>query len=125
MTEDKVKVKLNIKGIDVEIECAPSQLNEAIKRILDTLGEVDTGATTDFRPLTCKEAVEKLWMEGWFQSNRRLGEVWSELSRRGYNYDRSAISHALNALVREGKLTRMGRARKYQYVQKIPYKIRQ
>jgi len=125
MAEEKIKVRLNVKGIEVEIECLPSQLNEAIKNVLESFGEVGSETTTDFRPLTCKEAVEKLWMEGWFKNSRRLGEVWNELSRRGYNYDRSAISHALNSLVREGKLTRMGRARKYQYIQKVPSKIRQ
>lgn len=125
MESEKIKVKMNIKGMDIEIECLPSQLNDAIKSILETFGDITSESPTEFRPLTCKEAVEKLWIEGWFKDSRRLGEVWSELSRRGYNYDRSAISHALNALVREGKLTRMGRARKYHYIQKIPSKIKQ
>ena len=125
MDSEKIRVKLNVKGIDIEIECLPNQLNDAIKSILETFGDVSSESTSEFRPLTCKEAVEKLWMEGWFENSRRLGEVWGELSRRGYNYDRSAISHALNALVKEGKLTRMGKARKYHYIQKIPSKIKQ
>ncbi len=125
MRDEKIKVKMNIKGIEVEIECLPSQLNQAIKNIVESLGGATTEEDTEFRPLTCKEAVEKLWMEGWFSNPRKLGEVWSELSRRGFNYDRSAISHALKSLVKEGKLTRMGKTRRYSYVQKIPSKIKQ
>jgi|Deesub1362A_J573_1020465.scaffolds.fasta_scaffold00001_486 hypothetical protein len=128
MTEDrKIRVKLNIGGVEVEIECLPEQLNEAITTVVKTVEGITPakeGDREEFYALTCKEAVEKLWREGWFEKPRKLGEIWDELSRRGYNYDRSAISHALLSLVKEGKLSRIGKARKYQYIQKIPYHVK-
>ncbi|MEM0030132.1 MAG: hypothetical protein QW572_02320 [Candidatus Nitrosocaldus sp.] len=69
---------------------------------------------------TCKGLIEKLWQEGWFITERNLGEVHEELARLGYNYDRTAVSHALTDLVREGILSRIGSARTYRYVQKRP-----
>ncbi len=69
---------------------------------------------------TCKGLIEKLWHEGWFSNERNLGEVHEELARLGYNYDRTAVSHALTDLVREGVLSRIGSARTYRYVQKRP-----
>ena len=128
MTEDrKIRVKLNIGGVEVEIECLPEQLNEAITTVVKTVEGITPtkeGEREEFYALTCKEAVEKLWREGWFEKPRKLGEIWDELSRRGYNYDRSAISHALLSLVKEGKLSRIGKARKYRYIQKIPYHVK-
>jgi len=49
-----------------------------------------------------------------------LGEVHEELSRRGYNYDRTAVSHSLTDMVRESILTRVGTMRNYRYIQKRP-----
>ena len=42
------------------------------------------------------------------------------LSRRGFNYDRTAVSHSLTDMVRENILTRKGTMRNYQYIQKKP-----
>ena len=55
-----------------------------------------------------------------FTSERNLADVHEELSRRGYNYDRTAVSHSLTDMVREGILTRVGSMRAYRYVQKRP-----
>ena len=126
--DDKIKVKLNVKGINIEMECSPDQLGDAIKSIIDNIGSKPiikvSEAGDEFRNImTCREAVELLWKRGWFKRERRLSEVWRMLSSIGYNFDRSAISHALKTLVREGKLTRMGKARKYTYIQKIPSTI--
>ena len=124
--EDKVRVKINIGNMDIEVECSPDQLKNTISTIMETVNEIKSSSKEEkdeFYASTCKEAVEKLWKEDWFNRPRKLGEIWDELSRRGYNYDRSAISHALLSLVKEGKLSRVGRTRKYQYIQKIPYKI--
>ena len=123
-SENKVKVKINIGDMDIEVECTPDQLRETINTIMETVSNIKpVSKEEEFYASTCKEAVEKLWREDWFSKPRKLGEIWDELSRRGYNYDRSAISHALLSLVKEGKLSRVGRTRKYQYIQKIPYKI--
>jgi hypothetical protein len=70
--------------------------------------------------MTCRGLLENLWLEGHFVSERSLGEVHEELSRRGYNYDRTAVSHSLTDMVRENILTRIGTMRNYRYIQKRP-----
>ena len=70
--------------------------------------------------MTCRGLLESLWLEGYFGSERSLGEVHEELSRRGYNYDRTAVSHSLTDMVRENILTRTGTMRNYRYIQKKP-----
>ncbi len=70
---------------------------------------------------TCRGLLEKLWYEGYFVAEKLLGEVHEELSRLGYNYDRTAVSHSLTDMVREGILTRVGTMRNYRYLQKKPY----
>ena len=69
---------------------------------------------------TCRAILEKLWYEGYFVTEKPLGEVHEELSRRGYNYDRTAVSHSLTDMVRESILTRIGTMRTYRYTQKRP-----
>jgi hypothetical protein len=69
---------------------------------------------------TCRGLLETLWYEGYFGIEKPLGEVHEELSRRGYNYDRTAVSHSLTDMVRESILTRIGTMRNYRYVQKRP-----
>jgi hypothetical protein len=70
--------------------------------------------------ITCRGLLEKLWSEEHFVNERTLGEVHEELSRRGYNYDRTAVSHSLTDMVRENILTRIGTMRNYRYIQKRP-----
>ncbi|MGA8404803.1 MAG: hypothetical protein WB664_08300, partial [Nitrososphaeraceae archaeon] len=49
---------------------------------------------------------------------RQLGQIHEEISRRGYNYDRTAVSHSLTDMVRERTLVRVGTIRNYRYIQK-------
>jgi hypothetical protein len=70
--------------------------------------------------ITCRGLLESFWFEGHFVSERSLGEVHEELSRRGFNYDRTAVSHSLTDMVRENILTRIGTMRNYRYIQKRP-----
>jgi hypothetical protein len=70
--------------------------------------------------VTCRGLLENLWFEGHFVSERSLGEIHEEFSRRGYNYDRTAVSHSLTDMVRENILTRIGTMRNYRYIQKRP-----
>ena len=69
---------------------------------------------------TCRGILEKLWYEGYFEIEKPLGEIHEEISRRGYNYDRTAVSHSLTDMVRESILTRIGTMRSYRYAQKRP-----
>jgi hypothetical protein len=70
--------------------------------------------------MTCRGLLESLWTDGYFSSEKSLGEVHEELSRKGYNYDRTAVSHSLTDMVRENILTRSGTMRNYRYLQKRP-----
>jgi hypothetical protein len=106
-----------------------SQL-DALRREIDSLktrpiaelipeGQQQQKVTTK-TGITCRGLLENLWVEGHFDSERSLGEVHEELSRRGYNYDRTAVSHSLTDMVRENILTRIGTMRNYRYIQKRP-----
>jgi hypothetical protein len=70
--------------------------------------------------MTCRGLLDSLWQEGYFSAERALGEVHEELGRRGYNYDRTAVSHSLADMVRETILTRTGTMRNFRYIQKRP-----
>jgi len=130
MTEDTnppIRLKMKVGNLEFEIECQEDQLEEAVKRILSTVTAYSKEPIiVPERPLpspraeTCKSLIQKLWSEGWFASPRGLGEVHSEMARRGFHYDRTAVAHALVDLVKDGLLTREGRPRRYRYAQKRP-----
>jgi BMFP domain-containing protein YqiC len=114
------------KMIEPEVQ---SQI-DALRREIDSLktrpiaelvpeGQQQQKVTTK-SGMTCRGLLENLWFEGHFVSERSLGEVHEELSRRGYNYDRTAVSHSLTDMVRENILTRIGTMRNYRYIQKRP-----
>ena len=126
MKDKKIRIKINIKGVEVEVEAEPDQIKEVISNVIEGIESTNISAEereVEFFAASCKEAVENLWKEGWFKKPRKLSDVYEELSRRGFNFDRSAISHALSSLTKDGILTRMGRERRYEYIQKIPYTI--
>jgi hypothetical protein len=125
--EGNVKIKLRVSGIEVEVECGEGQVEKAVQDVLRGIrrmgklkSTVEAARRPEVIPTTCKDIIEELWSEGWFSEPRSLGDVSDELARRGYHYARSAVSHALLDMTREGKFSRMGRERKYRYVQKIP-----
>lgn len=70
--------------------------------------------------MTCRGLLETLWLDEYFASERSLGDVHEELARKGYNYDRTAVSHSLTDMVRENIMTRNGTMRNYRYIQKRP-----
>ena len=122
-----VRVKMKIGEVEFEIECEEDQLQPTIDKILSTVVEklrdlpvMSERPAQTVRAETCKGVIQKLWDEGWFSMARGLGDVHSELARRGFHYDRTAVAHALIDLVKEGILTRRGRPRRYQYTQKRP-----
>ena len=124
-----IKVKMKIGEIEFEIEAQPSQIQTAVNQILSTVTEraknLNLGQTTERqapipRAETCKGVIQKLWEENWFSEPKGLDDVHSELARRGFHYDRTAVAHALVDLVKENILTRIGKPRRYQYAQKRP-----
>ncbi|MCW3995795.1 MAG: hypothetical protein NWE98_06565 [Candidatus Bathyarchaeota archaeon] len=124
-----IRVKMKIGEIEFEIEAQPDQIQTAVDRILSTVTErlKNTSFTqTTERPSslpraeTCRGIIQKLWEENWFGEPKSLDEVHSELARRGFHYDRTAVAHALVDLVKDNILTRIGKPRRYQYAQKRP-----
>jgi len=124
--EKPIRVKMKVGTVEFEIEGTVDQANEAVGKFLATVTEKlkETPLITERETApsreTCKVIIQRLWEEGWFSSGRGLGEVHSEMARRGFHYDRTAVAHALIDLVKDGVLNREGRPRRYQYVQKRP-----
>ncbi len=119
---NRVKVKLNVGGVEVEIEAPVEQLEESVRRVMAALAE---GSSREERPaqeakrqLTCRQVVERLVSEGFFKELKSLSEVYQEVKRRGYGFDATAVAHVLLELVREEVLEREGTPRRYQYVEK-------
>ena len=119
--KDEVKVRVKIGDLEVEIEGPPEKISAILSKVVGDLGSGHTQTKKEVFHKSCKEVIEELWREGWFNVERKLSDVYIELSKRGYNFDKSAISHALASLAKEGILRRVGRERKYRYVQKYPY----
>ena len=127
-TKPPIRVKMRVGEIEFEIECQEEQLQTAVDRILSTLTEklkqaplIAERTTAPPRAETCKGVIQKLWEEGWFSTPKGLSEVHSEMAKRGFHYDRTAVAHALIDLVKDGILTREGKPRRYQYAQKKPF----
>ena len=131
MTEKEVKppirLKMKVGEIEFEIECQEDQLQPTVDKILSSVTTklretplmIERSASPP-RAETCKGVIQKLWEENWFSTAKALSEVHSELARRGFHYDRTAVAHALIDLVKDGILTREGKPRRYQYAQKRP-----
>lgn len=123
---DEVHIKLKKGSWEIEITCPEGKIKQAVESVLSGLNTAipetvtATGKTLVKQGTTCRSLIENLWTEGWFTDERNLSEVHEELARRGYHYDRTAVSHALTDLVRENTLTRVGMMRSYRYIQKKP-----
>ena len=122
-----IRVKMKVGEIEFEIECQEDQLQATVDKILSTVTEklkesplISERAAAPPRAETCKGVIQKLWEDGWFSMPKGLSEVHTELARRGFHYDRTAVAHALIDLVKDGVLTREGKPRRYQYAQKRP-----
>jgi hypothetical protein len=126
--EKKITVRLEKAGWKVEITCTEDQLQRAMESVLSSLTNSSPTQSVPFmeeRPSegakkTVRGLILELWEESWFSEARSLSEVHEEIARRGYHYDRSAVSHSLTDLMKEGILTRQGNMRTYVYIQKKP-----
>ena len=122
-----IRVKMKIGEVEFEIECQEDQLQPTVDKILSTVTQklketplMTQRAQPPPRAETCKSIIQKLWEENWFSTAKGLSEVHTELARRGFHYDRTAVAHALIDLVKDNVLTREGKPRRYQYAQKRP-----
>jgi len=128
--EKRITVRLKKAGWEVEITCTEDQLKRSIESVLSSLDSKGTvtlpGQSPQVEPApdtgkkTSRGLILELWQEKWFSEPRSLSEVHEEIARRGYHYDKTAISHALTDLVRETFFTRQGNPRSYSYIQKRP-----
>ena len=124
-----VTVKLKRGAWDIEITTQEDRVQQAVESVLAGMAskepmriEPEEQAPDQRRFETCRGVILTMWKEGWFANPRALSEVHEEMSRRGYHYDRTAVSHTLVDLVREGSLFRDGSMRNYRYVQKYPFR---
>ena len=124
-----VTVRLKRGAWEIEITTQEDRVQQAVESVLagmaskePMLVETQEAEGDQRRFETCRGVMVTMWKEGWFASPRALSEVHEEMSRRGYHYDRTAVSHTLVDLVREGSLFRDGSMRNYRYVQKYPFK---
>jgi hypothetical protein len=125
-----VTIKLKRGSWEIEITCAPDRVQQAVESVLAGMSSKEPAVMTpvgdaesaghDRKFGTCRGLLISMWKEGWFESPKQLSEAHEEMARRGYHYDRTAVSHALVDLVREGTLFRDGSMRNYRYVQKFP-----
>ncbi len=119
-----IDTSIGSKEIIAKIEEAFSEIANLKSRLTigsENLGsEIYLGRPTEGKQLgaTCRGLIWQLCYEEYFELEKTLGQVHEELSRRGYNYDRTAVSHSLTDIVREGSLRRVGTVRSYRYVQK-------
>ncbi|MEM3267680.1 MAG: hypothetical protein QXR69_03210 [Conexivisphaerales archaeon] len=119
MSSSMIRLRLKRGSWEIELECTEDKVTEVIQKVLAGL-DVQKEGEKESTGVTCKTLMEQMWKETWFSRSRSLAEVDEELERRGYHYDRTAVSHVLADLVREGLLSREGSARNYRYVQKKP-----
>ncbi|MBS7649531.1 MAG: hypothetical protein QXK89_05105 [Candidatus Bathyarchaeia archaeon] len=123
-----VQIKMRVGSIEFEISCQEDQIKDVVEKVLSSVAsyksqQIITSEPTQLSPAkaeTCRGIVERLWKEGWFTIPRSLDDVHKEMTRIGYHYDRTAVAHVLLDLVRDGILTREGKAKRYLYVQKRP-----
>lgn len=124
-----VTIRLKRGAWEIEINTREDRVQQAVESVLagmaskeHVLVEAQESVTDDRKGETSRSVITAMWKEGWFGTPRALSEVHEEMSRRGYHYDRTAVSHTLVDLVREGSLFRDGSMRNYRYVQKYPFK---
>ena len=127
-----VTVKLKRGAWEIEITSPADKVQQAVESVIAGMAskeqvsilptESGSEGEGEKRFETCRGLLQLMWKEGWFGQARSLSEVHEEMARRGFHYDRTAVSHALVDLVREGTLFRDGTMRNYRYIQKRPSK---
>jgi len=126
-----IHLKMKLGEMEFEIDCREDQVKQVVEKILSTATIYTEKQFSESlkkqqlpRAETCKGIIQKLWQEEWFTKSRSLRDVHTEMRRIGFNYDSTAVAHALRELVRDGILNRSGRPRRYTYLQKRPPKTK-
>jgi hypothetical protein len=104
-----------------ELDAQLDALRSKIMSIEDLISRIGTSSlerrSSQKIGMTCRTLLDLLLKDNFFSEGRQLGQIHEEISRRGYNYDRTAVSHSLTDLVRERVLSRVGTIRNYKYVE--------
>ena len=135
MSEDEkiVSVKLKRGDWEVEIKCLESKVKKIVDDVISGIDKntsnrsISSNIPVVSKPIskpqthkkyaTCRELLDVLYSDSWFSVERTLSDAHEELARRGYNYDKTSISHSLVDMVKETILTRVGSMRNYRYIQ--------
>ena len=67
---------------------------------------------------TATEALKILWEEGFFRVWKKYGLIEQQLGKRGNHFSMPELGMAL---MRAKYLTRKGKLRSYEYIQKYPF----
>lgn len=67
---------------------------------------------------TAPDALVILWEEGFFKTWRKVAQIEEFLSKRGNHFSDAELGMALK---RAKHLTRRGKRRSYEYIQKYPF----
>lgn len=124
MQENKPTLKTILKmgTFEVEIFCTEDQLQNAVADLINVFvsKEQELSQISIVHHIrqtnTCMNSLKILLSEGWFSSKKYFSDVQLELLRRGLHYHRSAVSHCLEDLYREGLLAREGIPRRYTFI---------
>lgn len=120
---DSTSYNLTSTSPKPELKSELDELKSRIYSIEDLISKTGTSSlerrASQKIGMTCRSLLELLLKDNFFGEERQLGQIHEEISRRGYNYDRTAVSHSLTDLVRERILLRVGTIRNYKYVEKI------
>ena len=115
--EDKVTVRLRHGLWEIEVTSSKEDLADTIEKVVSGIRDaLPPERNVPPGHKTLREALASFAQEGWFSVPRRLAEVVSEASIRGYPYGQSEVSHALLDLVKERIHERQGTDKKYTYV---------
>jgi hypothetical protein len=68
------------------------------------------------------EALTILWEDGFFHAWRKIGPIEQTLEKRGNHFSDAELGMALK---RAKHLTRRGKRRNYEYIQKYPVSLRE
>ncbi len=117
---EEIRIRLKRGAWEIEITCSEDKIQQAIESLLAGFRSAPPEPRPGRGEATSRKILRGLWTEDWFSLERSLAEVHVELARRGYHYDKSAVSHSLTDLVRENLLSRIGAIGAYRYVQKKP-----
>lgn len=69
---------------------------------------------------TATEALKILWEDAFFYSWKKLASIEETLAKRGNHFSDSELGMAL---MRAKHLTRRGKRRHYEYIQKYPFEL--